>query len=440
MRRLIALLLFLVIVDEGDATTYYPWHMPFLPFRWVNGLLLAPLPIKLRVFDLIMLGILFAAPKRGGRTVGPMRNALLLAVTTVVLWFIYGIATGGIVRFASWQTYLMLSTVLVAFVIAATFHTVEHYSLLARAVLAAGLYRAALCVYFHFAYAGSITPAPDYVTAHDDSVVWVICIVILMVQALTMRSRGMTARATGAVLFIMGAIQWNHRRLAWVSLVMALTVGFFLLPNGPARRRVVRTLQIAMPIIALYAIIGWGRPEGIFQPLHAFATVSTSEDTSTKARNAENLGLIATVKSSGWLMGTGWGHGYIELTNKYSIASFTELWPYVPHNSILGLLAYSGILGFMGYWLAFPTAMFLNARMAKRGNSPAARNVGIITCAAMIVCANQMYGDMGVFSFRNMYLLAVTYGVALRLPTITGVWDAPKPKAADRGGGNARAA
>ena len=39
-----------------------------------------------------------------------------------------------------------------------------------------------------------------------------------------------------------------------------------------------------------------------------------------------------------------------------------ELWPYVPHNSILGLLAYTGILGFAGYWLAFPTAVFLNAR------------------------------------------------------------------------------
>jgi hypothetical protein len=40
----------------------------------------------------------------------------------------------------------------------------------------------------------------------------------------------------------------------------------------------------------------------------------------------------------------------------------------------------------------------------------------------MIVCANQMYGDMGIFSVKTMFVLASSYGIALRLPILTGVW------------------
>ena len=98
--------------------------------------------------------------------------------------------------------------------------------------------------------------------------------------------------------------------------------------------------------------------------------MTTAEDTSTKARNVENLGLIATSNASGMLMGTGWGHPYVEVSSKYSIAQYFPLWQYVPHNSILGLLAYTGVLGFCGYWMVFPTSMFLAARMARPSRSP----------------------------------------------------------------------
>jgi ABC-type multidrug transport system permease subunit len=63
------------------------------------------------------------------------------------------------------------------------------------------------------------------------------------------------------------------------------------------------------------------------------------------------------------------------------------------------------------------------------GNTEQVRNVGFACSATMIVCGNQMYGDMGIFSLRTMYLLATTYAVALRLPIVGGVWQAP-PRAA----------
>jgi hypothetical protein len=436
VRRLVAALLFLVVVNEGDPSTLYSKPAPrglaanpFAPFDWVQSVLLDPLPFKVRPFDLIVLGILLAASFRTSkksRSVAPMRNALFLSLGTVVLWFAYGVATGGDSRAASWQIYLLLSAILFAFTVGKTFVVPEHYELLAKTIIVAGLYRAIRCWYFNFAYVSvGLVEMPEYLTAHDDSVIWVVSILAILVYALNKRRVGTTIRAVLLNVFFLGAIQWNMRRLAWVSLVMGLVTAFFLLPRGKVRDRVLRTTWIAAPIIALYVIIGWGRTERIFAPLQSIASVSTQEDRSTKARNAENLGLIATIGQSNAVTGTGWGHPYVELTNKYSIAAAMELWPFVPHNSVLGLLAYTGILGFAGYWLAFPTAVFLNARLAKMGKTEQVRNAGFVCSTAMIVCGNQMYGDMGIFSLRTMYVLATTYAVAMKLPIVSGVWQAP---------------
>jgi hypothetical protein len=179
-----------------------------------------------------------------------------------------------------------------------------------------------------------------------------------------------------------------------------------------------------VPVLLIYGVVGWGRTEKMFAPLKSLQTVSVEEDASTKARNMENLGLIATGNASSMLVGTGWGHGYIEVSNKYAIYGF-ELWRFVPHNSILGLLAFSGAFGFIGFWLPFPTAMFLNARVARLGNTPASRTMGLVAAAQMLVCANQMYGDMGDFSYRTMYVLAGSYALAMRLPPLAGVWTEP---------------
>ena len=286
--------LYFLLLAEDVGTTYskYLWS----PFAWAHDIFWLPLPgIKVRPFDLVMVGILIvAAARRTSRAplVTPMRNALFLSAATVVAWFAYGLARGGDARAGSWQIYLLLTTVLVAFTFAATFQTVEHYALLAKILVAAGFYRAMMCWIFYFDYVSphKLDPLPDFITTHDDSVLWVGVIIVLIVNALEKRARGTTIRTVVGILFVLGAIQWNQRRLAWVSLIMALVTMFFLLPPGKTRRRVSRFALFAAPVITLYVAIGWGRGERIFLPLRSLETVTTTEDLSTKARNVENFG------------------------------------------------------------------------------------------------------------------------------------------------------
>jgi hypothetical protein len=226
------------------------------------------------------------------------------------------------------------------------------------------------------------------------------------------------------------AIQENNRRLAWVSLIGALIPLFALVRPGKAKTTVKRALMYVGPVFLAYVLIGWGRPEKIFKPLASFEAVSTGEDASTLARNAENLGLIYTANVNGWVMGTGWGHKYVELTSKYSIASAFELWPYVPHNSILGLLAFLGTAGFIGFWLRLPIAVFLHSRMARLASRPADRAVGLACVPIVVVCCNQMYGDMGCFSLVTMYTLGVVFAAALRVPIESKTWGTPRPAVA----------
>jgi len=188
--------------------------------------------------------------------------------------------------------------------------------------------------------------------------------------------------------------------------------------------------MVLVPLIVLYVVVGWGRQNPIFLPLRSFATVSTQEDGSTLARNAENLGLIATANTNGFAFGSGWGRPYIYLTMKYDISASFELWQYVPHNSILGILAFTGLFGAAVFWTMIATAVFLNVRVAKLATDQLSRSVGVIGAAQVVVCLNQLYGDMGIFFFKPMYFLAISFAMAMRLPLVANVWGTPaKPTA-----------
>jgi hypothetical protein len=218
------------------------------------------------------------------------------------------------------------------------------------------------------------------------------------------------------------AIQFNNRRLAFVSLLADLLTLYFVLPSSRVKRTIQRVALVIMPVLLLYVVIGWGRPEGIFRPLTSFETISVEENDSTKARDMENLGLIATANKYGWVMGSGWGQKYVEVSSLYQIYFF-ELWPYVPHNSVLGLFAYTGYVGFMGIWMLFPMSAFLHARVAKQGKSPLDQYMSTVALMQLVSCANQWYGDMGSFSIVTMYTLSSSLAMALRLPIASGVWS-----------------
>jgi hypothetical protein len=428
MRRFLCVLLFLAYVDEG--ATLYADHM-FAPFHWVRGDFFEAF-LNVRLFDVLMFGVLVYGTFRGrsGPVVRPMRRSLFVAGAVTVLALVWGLARGGDARAAGWQVYLPLATLLSTFAIASVLKTAEHFLLVADTLVAAAAYRALMCVVFYVFYVreGLVVPTPDYLGTHHDTVLWSIGIPFVILAAMMTPTVARRAVAAVIVPLFLVAIQLNNRRLAWISLGGTIVTSYLLLPPSAAKRRARRIALVVIPVLCLYAAVGWGRSEGIFRPLRAFATVSVEQDNSTKARNVENLGLIATA-NQGWVLGSGWGQKYVEITDKYNI-HFFELWPYVPHNSVLGLLAYTGYVGFVGYWMLFPMATFLHARLARFAPTPRERLVGLLGVIQIVACADQWYGDMGSFSFVTMYTLATCLASALRVPAAAGVWPTGRPSGA----------
>jgi hypothetical protein len=432
IRRVLAVLTVLLFIEDFGTTYATHW---LSPLGWLHdSFFFLKMPHLIRPFDHVLFVCLLLALGRAdgkGPRVAPMRSTLLLSLATIVVWFALGLSRGGDLRFGCWQIYIPLSGILFAFTIAAAFRTPQHYAMLAKALLIAAAYRAVMCWCFYFLYVRSMAmPTPEFITLHDDSALWVVALLILVLRMMRASRSGDRLWAGLFALFLVGAVQFNSRRLAWVELAMGLVVLFLLMPPGRARRRATRVLMVLTPVVLIYVGVGWGRPERIFKPLQAFSSITTVEDASTKSRNVENLGLIHTAQINGWLVGTGWGHEYTPVSMKYALGQYFELWRYIPHNSILGLFAFMGAIGYCGYWVAYPTAMFLNARIAKMSKSEAARDVGLIGAAQMVVCVNQYFGDMGMFSYKVVYIMSTSFAIALRLPIMSGVWTAVGAKAA----------
>ena len=429
IRRVLAVLTVLLFVEDQDTIYAKEW---LGPFSWLhNGFFFLKMPHMVRPFDhVLLLCLILALGKSDGKgpRVAPMRSTLLLSASTVFAWLVLGLARGGDIRWGCWQVYILMSGILFAFTIAANFRTPQHYAMLAKGLLIAAAYRAVMCWIFYFSYVRPmVIPIPEYITSHDDSVLWVVAVLLLVLRIMRTTRIGERIGAVLFILLLLGAIQFNTPRLERVSLAMGLVVLFLLMPPGRARRQAKRMLLVMVPVMALYVSIGWGRTERIFKPLAALSSVTTTggqEDLSTKSRDVENLGLIHTAQANGWLIGTGWGHQYQPVSMKFDLGQYFELWRYIPHNSILGLFAFMGAAGYCGYWLAYPTAMFLNARMAKMAKSEAARDVGLIAAVQMVVCVNQYFGDMGTFSYKVVYIMSTSFAIALRMPILSGAWAA----------------
>jgi hypothetical protein len=415
-------MMFLLFVDEGilSQTTYQQVGL-FSPFSWVETVLTEPLPIKIRPLELILIIIMLVAGAKGQRT-KPMKSALFLAMGTTVAFLMFGIARGGDSRAAMWQVYLMLATPMGAFAISSVYRTAAHFRELAKWVVAAGIYRAIMCIICYFTLRGR-PDFPQWMTTHADTVLWVVSISVLTVNFLEdSRTRSAKLGAYLGIPVLLAAVQFNNRRLAYVSLLGAMVALYFLLPPTKAKQRLKKIVMILVPVLGLYVAVGWGRQEKIFKPLQSLSSVSSKPDASTLARNVENLSLIATAGYSSWITGTGWGHKYVELSNKYSIAAAMELWPYIPHNSVLGLFGYTGCLGVLGFWMMFPTAVFFHARTARLARDSLHRASGLVGVMTVVTCTNQMFGDMGIFSWVNMYMMSMCWAAALRVPIEADVW------------------
>lgn len=426
MRRAVCVLLFFAMVAEGQDFFRGEWNSPM---KYAADILFFPFPglrfpIMHAIFALLLV-LSGSSPKaQWGKRVLPIDRGLRIALLTCVFMYVWGLARGGDFKIAMFQTHWFVMMHVMALAIVGIFRTTADFSLLGKTILAAALYRACLAIYiqFRFIRSGVLADPPNYLTTHGDTMLFVTALVMVIAYAMEVKSRRAIAFAIPVSLLILMAIQFNNRRLAWVSLLESLAVTVVILPPPKVRRAVIAFFLSVAPFLLMYIVIGWGRTEGIFKPVRSLSTMfGSTEDISSVMRNIENYNLIVTFRSYP-ILGTGWGHGYIEQVRALSIENFFPWYREVPHNTLLGLLAFTGIVGFLGTWLQFPMVVYASARLYRMAESPIARVIGGTAISIIISYGNQLYGDMGLTYPTVQMMGAIAIAAACRVPVSAGAW------------------
>jgi len=227
-----------------------------------------------------------------------------------------------------------------------------------------------------------------------------------------------------AVPYMLYAVVLNNRRIAWVELGLATVLIYFLMGPGPARSRINRWAMLVAPLVLIYVVVGFFSDSALFAPIHALATAGSNSDASSLTRLEEDRNLLHTLDNGNPILGTGWGRPYDKVESFYSnYQPGWILYLYTPHNSLLGIAAFSGLVGVIGMWGVIPLGAYLAARGYRGSAGQVSRASAMVALGSLTVYSAHCYGDIGLQSFAGALIL----GVALATAGKVAAWSAELP-------------
>ncbi|HVU05897.1 MAG TPA: O-antigen ligase family protein [Polyangiaceae bacterium] len=421
--KLLPVMFFFSLVS-GDAANWSNFWQPAALMEWFMW----RLPIKVNLFEILCIGMLVTTRRKPSTVAKPMIQALHASLATTAFCVLYGYARGGLLKPMYTQAHFLVFGPLFALTCASVLATPEDFRRMGRAIVYAALWQALVVMGVYLKFRGG--ELPGYMTTHEDSVTFTIGFLILISEAVELRTRKAIRSAVLAAPLIVMAIVFNNRRLAWASLLAGIFLVYAMLPSrSRVNRKINRALTILGPVLAIYVALGWGRTEPIFKPVGAISSMISAKasgqlDRSTQARDNENLGMV-TMMPSAPLLGTGLGHKWLDIDSTYAVPEDVfPMYHYSPHNSVLAFLAFCGGIGLAGVWMMLPVSVFLNARTYRRSEDPIERSVAVVGIAMVIAYLNQCYGDMGIAWMTPICVAAVGMAAAARLSVRSGAFPA----------------
>lgn len=422
MRKLWLVMVFCALTAEFPGMWEGHWSTPW---HFVTDAVFGSVPVvHLYWFDAVVIFLLLKTGKGKPPPLKSLGTAVVVSIAALLIWAAYGALRGGSVMDMRLQLRAMIITMLAALMQAKLFRTREHFVSLGKTVIYAALFRFVTMVLFYILVMRDLNAKIDTVTSHGDSVLFVSAIAISLANAIQKRSRKTTWKTLIFVSMMLWCIQVNNRRLAYVSLVGALIIILSLIWTSDMRRKLLRVLRVVLPIVLIYVAVGWAHPTGIFKPIAKLQSTSDPNDLSTQSRIVENIGLIVTLQTNP-LLGTGFGHEYIEVSSLFSVgfAQVFKQYRYMPHNSLLGLVAFMGALGFSAFWMVFPITVYVAARIHALTRVPLDRTIAMVIMCNIIIYANQVWGDLGNHAIQSLVIVSMSIAAAARAAVFSGTWS-----------------
>jgi O-antigen ligase len=274
-------------------------------------------------------------------------------------------------------------------------------------------------------------------TTHDDSLLFAgafaLC-VTLTAEVPTRKNKLLCAVVLPLLLWAMKA---NNRRIVWVELALALVVLFLVMPTTALKRKIVRWAIVAAPLVAVYLAVGWDQRSGPFRGAAVVRSiVEPKTDLSSLWREQENEDLIVTLESSP-LLGLGFGHKYI---GPVEVGDVYMQEHYLPHNSVLGIWAFGGVVGFALHWTFLVVGAFMASRTYKLVTRPIDRVASVWVLQMLMIYMDHAFGDIGIGIPTAVLLLGAGMAMVGKLTLASGAWPvkvktSPRPYRSVQGAG-----
>ena len=377
----------------------------------------------------LMLGLLFViALLRPARpAAGEARPALppihrfagLALLATAVTW-LWGAASNGNVSASLWQANKLYYVPLVVILFAMAFREAPDYRPLGHVLVLAACLKSLMAWWITWVVMGG--PVPFYATTHADTILFSCAITLIIAVRLEEPGRARGSLYWVALPLIIGGMWANNRRLAWVAVAWAVATYYVVMPWTARKRALTRAVLLSVPLIVLYLVVGWSSQSVVFAPARLVASV-TSHDVngSTRWRDLENFNLVYTFAQQP-LMGTGFGHEYIERVRLPDISAAFPMFRYLPHNGMLALWVSGGCVGFTAQWLLLIAGIFFGARAYHHAVRPQDRAAALTCIAAVVVYMISAYGDTTLGSWAGVFTAGPAIALASTLAGTTGAW------------------
>lgn len=434
-----AAVLFLGLALETSTDAGGLWHTPLARLGDLlreNLEQTLGLPgVRLAGVEVLLLGLLAVAAWRRARgstidTAGEVpasplaRDAVLVYLAAVLFTFAQGLATGG--SFALWQLRRLVQVPLYFAFFQAAFRGPRDHRLVGGAIVAAACVKGVLAAVAQRISIARTGGELAHATNHGDSILFATAIIILVFHVLERPDRGRVLRAAVPLALLLLGIKENNRRIAFVELGMGLAAGVLLAPPRRWKRSLARAALVLAPVALLYVAAGWSSTDArVFGPVRKVRSLVDGEtNRSTAWRDVENWNISRSMRDRP-LLGIGLGKEYTEYRPNDDISYAYKEYRFWPHNFVLGLFLFGGVLGFTGMWSLFAFTVFLAARALPRASRPEDRVAALAVVGVVVCCAVQAYGDLGAAFTQFRLLEGLALAVAGRLAVATGGWPSP---------------
>ncbi|MBP7777750.1 MAG: O-antigen ligase family protein [Acidobacteria bacterium] len=365
----------------------------------------------------------------------PMRWALGLALATVAALVAFGAARGGDIQMAKVQVQGFLQLLAVAYLFGVSLRGTRDYRWLGGVIVAAASVKAAMALWVRATLPAMV---PDrwgamreleYATNHGDSLLFACAAAVLVGPLFHRPTRHQIVRFALLMPVVVAGLVANDRRIAWVQLGLVAIAFLLMNPASALTRRVARGLVLMSPLLLAYTVVGWSSPSRVFAPVGFVRSIVQPErtdgslDRSTLFRDVENFNLVNTFRSNP-VVGTGFGHPFVVTVEGDALPDFVE-YGFLPHNSMLGLWAFTGFIGFSGIFGALVVAALLAVRARARAptSEHAIAAVAVVGCLGAYVV--HLWADIGFTEAPTIFLVGLAMAMAGQLAVATGDWPLP---------------